>query len=43
LGQYVGTGKKITASDVMHVASRIKLQNVFDLTDAIGKVTSHAP
>lgn len=37
LGQYVGQGKKITASDVMHVASRIKLQNVFDLTDAIGK------
>jgi DNA polymerase III subunit delta len=37
LGQYVGQGNKITASDVMHVASRIKLQNVFDLTDAIGK------
>ncbi len=37
LGQYVGKGKPITASDVMHVASRIKLQNVFDLTDAIGK------
>ncbi len=37
LGQYVGKDKPITASDVMHVASRIKLQNVFDLTDAIGK------
>ena len=37
LGQYVGQGKTITAGDVMHVASRIKLQNVFDLTDAIGK------
>lgn len=37
LGQYVGKGQPITASDVMHVASRIKLQNVFDLTDAIGK------
>jgi DNA polymerase-3 subunit delta len=36
LGQYVN-GRAITASDVMHVASRIKLQNVFDLTDAIGK------
>ncbi len=37
LEQYVGAGKSIGASDVMHVASRIKLQNVFDLTDAIGK------
>lgn len=37
LGQYVGQGQPITAGDVMHVASRIKLQNVFDLTDAIGK------
>lgn len=37
LGQYVGKGNAITAGDVMHVASRIKLQNVFDLTDAIGK------
>ncbi len=37
LGHYVGPGKPITAGDVMHVASRIKLQNVFDLTDAIGK------
>lgn len=37
LGQYVGSKKSISASDVMHVASRIKLQNVFDLTDAIGK------
>lgn len=37
LGQYVGPGRIITANDVMHVASRIKLQNVFDLTDAIGK------
>ncbi len=37
LGQYVGPGKSITTGDVMHVASRIKLQNVFDLTDAIGK------
>ncbi len=37
LGQYVGPNKSISASDVMHVASRIKLQNVFDLTDAIGK------
>lgn len=37
LGQYVGQGQRITAGDVMHVASRIKLQNVFDLTDAIGK------
>lgn len=37
LGQYVGKGKSVTAGDVMHVASRIKLQNVFDLTDAIGK------
>ena len=37
LGQYVGKGQTITAGDVMHVASRIKLQNVFDLTDAIGK------
>ncbi len=37
LGHYVGPGKTIAASDVMHVASRIKLQNVFDLTDAIGK------
>lgn len=37
LGQYVGKGNPITSSDVMHVASRIKLQNVFDLTDAIGK------
>ncbi|MEM7646242.1 MAG: DNA polymerase III subunit delta [Pseudomonadota bacterium] len=37
LGQFVGDRKKITAGDVMKVASRIKLQNVFDLTDAIGK------
>lgn len=37
LGQYVGKGNVISAGDVMHVASRIKLQNVFDLTDAIGK------
>ena len=37
LGQYVGKNNSITAGDVMHVASRIKLQNVFDLTDAIGK------
>ena len=37
LGQYVGEKKPITAGDVMHVASRIKLQNVFNLTEAIGK------
>ena len=37
LGQYVGANNAITAGDVMTVASRIKLQNVFDLTDAIGK------
>lgn len=37
LEQYVGEKRLITAGDVMNVASRIKLQNVFDLTDAIGK------
>lgn len=37
LGHYVGPNQSISASDVMNVASRIKLQNVFDLTDAIGK------
>lgn len=37
LGQFAGQGQKITAGDVMQVASRIKLQNVFDLTTAIGK------
>ncbi len=37
LGQYIGNRNTITANDVMKVASRIKLQNVFDLTDAIGK------
>ncbi len=37
LGQFIGDRKTITANDVMTVASRIKLQNVFDLTDAIGK------
>ncbi|MCJ8277714.1 MAG: DNA polymerase III subunit delta [Bdellovibrionales bacterium] len=37
LGQYIGDREKITANDVMTVASRIKLQNVFDLTKAIGK------
>ena len=37
LGQYIGDRKQITANDVMTVASRIKLQSVFDLTKAIGK------
>lgn len=37
LSLYIGSRSKITANDVMTVASRIRLQNVFDLTDAIGK------
>jgi DNA polymerase III subunit delta len=37
LDQYKGGGQRISSSDVMTVASRIKLQNVFDLTKAIGQ------
>lgn len=37
LHQYKGNEMTITSSDVMTVASRIKLQNVFDLTKAIGQ------
>jgi len=34
---FAGEGQTITGSTVMEVASRIKLQSVFDLTNAIGK------
>ena len=34
---YAGEGEPITGSTVMEVASRIKLQSIFDLTKAIGK------
>ena len=37
IGQYIGDKTFITANDVMAVASKIKLQNVFDLTKAIGE------
>ena len=37
LSQYCGEGKKILLDDVINVASKIKLQNVFQLTNAIGK------
>ncbi|MCB0378987.1 MAG: DNA polymerase III subunit delta [Bdellovibrionales bacterium] len=37
LGQYIGERNDIRAGDVMTVASRIKLQSVFDLTKAIGQ------
>ena len=37
MGQYIGNNPEITINDVMAVASKIKLQNVFDLTKAIGQ------
>ncbi len=37
LGHYTGRNKKVSPPDVMTVTSRIKLQNIFDLTDAIGR------
>ena len=37
LSQYAGKTRKILPPDVMMVTSRIKLQSIFDLTDAIGK------
>jgi len=38
MGQFIGQSRNmITATDVMAVASKIKLQSVFDLTKAIGE------
>ena len=37
IGQYIGDKTEITAQDVMAVASKIKLQSVFDLAKAIGQ------
>ncbi len=37
LAQYVGERKKVTEEDVVAVVSRIRVDSVFDLTDAIGR------
>jgi DNA polymerase III subunit delta len=36
LGQYLGDSNSITAEDVTKVVSRVKVDSVFELTDAIG-------
>ncbi len=37
LSQYLGERKTVTAEDVLAIVSRLKVDSVFDLTDAIGR------
>ena len=37
LAQYLGERKKATVDDIMNVVSHVRLDSVFDLTDAIGR------